>query len=601
MKSSDISITSFLTLGMVVLFTSLAATVSAQEVDFVLETPNTVVAPGETFIVSVQLENPEEVSIQGIQHVVSWDSNLLQLLSVTLPGDLEGSPTPLALAWNAPPPAGQGGDTGCSQWWDGDDLEAVSFGLVIDGEWTQILTPLVQMEMRVLSGASSESTTFASPPPDFTCGWLGSIVTDTRGNIVPTISQQLSVQISTLPAPSPFDCAEASEIVYLSWLEPLLYDSLRIERDGAVIAEIAGGIGTYEDHDAELGSTPTYRISGFSASVPSPPSACSVTVDGVIDAPDALSCLDNGSGVLLSWQNRLPYAGLVISRQGSFYKTVAAGTSTFIDTQPLLGIPVIYEVQGVIAGEQGAGSQCQIELPLPEQFFIRGDVNTDGQTNLSDPIITLQYLFIGGEMPCASAADHDDSGSLDLGDGVSLLSYLFAGGSPPALPFPTAGTDPTPDDLGCLEPCPDLDCGGNQEGDECLNSLSIGLGITNFDTTNMTNSPDPYDSLNCPSTFLGQMVQDVWFEFTAPTSGTVTLSTCYPETVPDTDLVVYQGQCGALEIIACNGDGAVCTGEVNFLAEIPELSVTAGTSYLIRLGGFATEDSGLGTLTITSD
>ena len=326
-----------------------------------------------------------------------------------------------------------------------------------------------------------------------------------------------------------------------------------------------------------------------------------MTVDGVIDAPDALSCLDNGSGVLLSWQNRLPYAGLVISRQGSFYQTVAAGTSTFIDIQPLLGIPVIYEVQGVIAGEQGAGSQCQIELPLPEQFFIRGDVNTDGQTNLSDPIITLQYLFVGGEMPCASAADHDDNGSLDLGDGVSLLSYLFAGGSPPALPFPTAGTDPTPDDLGCLEPCPDLDCGGNQEGDECLNSLSIGLGITNFDTTNMTNSPDPYDELNCPSTFLGQMVQDVWFEFTAPTSGTVTLSTCYPETVPDTDLVVYQGQCGALEIIACNGDGAVCTGEVNFLAEIPELSVTAGTSYLIRLGGFATEDFGLGTLTITSD
>ena len=174
MKSSDISITSFLTLGMVVLFTSLAATVSAQEVDFVLETPNTVVAPGETFIVSVQLENPEEVSIQGIQHVVSWDSNLLQLLSVTLPGDLEGSPTPLALAWNAPPPAGQGGDTGCSQWWDGDDLEAVSFGLVIDGEWTQILTPLVQMEMRVLSGASSESTTFASPPPDYYL-WLAGL------------------------------------------------------------------------------------------------------------------------------------------------------------------------------------------------------------------------------------------------------------------------------------------------------------------------------------------------------------------------------------------------------------------------------------------
>lgn len=597
MNSSSFSLPGLLVAGFMILFPSVSTSLSAQEVSFLLETPNAVVAPGESFTVSIHLENLDSISIQGIQHVVSWDSSRLQLLSLTLPGDLEGSPTPLALAWNAPPPAGPGGDVGCSQWWDGEALEAFSFAMVVDGDWDQSQTPLAQLEMRVLSASSNGSSTLESPAPDFSCGWLGSIVTDSRGNIVPTNSQSLPIQISNLPPPTPFDCAEASGTVYLSWIESQAYDSIRIERDGVTIGEIAGGIGTFEDSDAELGSTPDYQISGIVASVPSPASSCSVTVDGIIDAPDALSCLDNGTGVLLTWQNRLPYAGLVINRQGDFYQTVAAGTSTFVDTAPIAGIPVIYEVLGVIAGEQGQGSQCEIELPQPDLFFIRGDVTTDGQLNLSDPVVTLQYLFVGGEMPCASAADHDDSGTLDLGDGVSLLSYLFAGGSPPALPFPTAGTDPTPDSLGCLEPCPDIECGGVQEGDECLTSIPVGLGFTNFDNTNMTDSPDPYDDLLCPNNFLGQMTQDVWFSFTAPASGLATVSTCFSSTVPDTDLVIYEGSCGSLLQIACSGDFPGCS----LLAQVQGLAVTEGTTYLIRIGGWAPLEFGPGILSITID
>ncbi|HIC23935.1 MAG TPA: hypothetical protein EYO84_10940, partial [Planctomycetes bacterium] len=87
---------------MLLLCPSLTAIVMAQEVNLVLETSTTVIAPGATFEVTVVLENPGELSLQGIQHVVSWDSSYLQLLSVTLPGELAGSPTPLVLAWNAP-------------------------------------------------------------------------------------------------------------------------------------------------------------------------------------------------------------------------------------------------------------------------------------------------------------------------------------------------------------------------------------------------------------------------------------------------------------------------------------------------------------------
>ncbi|MGE4603314.1 MAG: hypothetical protein AAEJ65_10465 [Planctomycetota bacterium] len=585
-------------LAMLMMCSSLTAVVMAQEVNLVLETPTTVIAPGATFEVTVVLENPGELSIQGIQHVVSWDSSYLQLLSVTLPGELAGSPTPYVLAWNAPAPAGPGGTTGCSQWWDGNGTEAFSFGLVILGDWTESLTPLASMEMRVLSSAPNDATLLSSPPPDFTCGWLGSIVTDAQGDIIATTAEVQTIQVSDLPNPTPFECAEAAGIVYLDWLEPIAYDFVRIERDGVAIAEIAAGVGQYQDPGAQFGSTSVYQISGFSASVPSPPSSCSVTVDGIIDAPDALTCLDSGTGVLLSWQNHLPYSSLTVNRQGSLYQTLPADTSTFVDSSPIEGILVIYHVMGTIDGELGEASECMIEIPGSAVYFIRGDVTTDGQLDLSDPVTTLHYLFLGGDMPCASAADHDDSGSLDLADAVSLLSYLFIGGTPPAPPHPLPGTDPTPDNLGCLEPCPETDCSGGMEGDECLGAISIGLGSSDFDTTNMTSSIDAYDDLLCSGSFLGAMFQDIWFEFTAPDSGSATFSLCSKEVLFDTDLVVYQGDCASLLQIGCSGDAVGCPP---LTSEVQNIPVTSGTSYLVRVGGWNQDASGAGVLSITID
>ena len=89
------------------------------------------------------------------------------------------------------------------------------------------------------------------------------------------------------------------------------------------------------------------------------------------------------------------------------------------------------------------------ELPR----FLRGDTNGDGDLDLSDVIIVLQYLFQGrARVVCEKAADYDDSGELDIADGIGLLNYLFMGGRvapPPGVSVP--GIDPTPDDLRCAE------------------------------------------------------------------------------------------------------------------------------------------------------
>jgi hypothetical protein len=87
----------------------------------------------------------------------------------------------------------------------------------------------------------------------------------------------------------------------------------------------------------------------------------------------------------------------------------------------------------------------------PSAVFKRGDSNTDGSINLTDPVYTLNYLFLGGPAPtCEDAADADDSGQLNLTDAVYTLNYLFLGGLPPSPPGPeTCGVDPTDDDLTC--------------------------------------------------------------------------------------------------------------------------------------------------------
>jgi hypothetical protein len=86
-------------------------------------------------------------------------------------------------------------------------------------------------------------------------------------------------------------------------------------------------------------------------------------------------------------------------------------------------------------------------------IFIRGDTNGDAQVNISDPIATLGYLFLGGRRPpCPDAADANDDGTIGLTDAVATLNFLFWGVSPLPPPSAAPGIDLTEDVLGCGQP-----------------------------------------------------------------------------------------------------------------------------------------------------
>ena len=96
------------------------------------------------------------------------------------------------------------------------------------------------------------------------------------------------------------------------------------------------------------------------------------------------------------------------------------------------------------------------EGPPPGDRLIRGDANADGQQNITDGVVILNFLFTAGAtLPCIDAADNNDDGSVNITDGVFMLNFLFSSGADPAAPYPDCGLDPTPDELDCqaFAPC----------------------------------------------------------------------------------------------------------------------------------------------------
>ena len=92
--------------------------------------------------------------------------------------------------------------------------------------------------------------------------------------------------------------------------------------------------------------------------------------------------------------------------------------------------------------------------PLLPIRFKRGDSNQDGIADISDVIHMLRFQFFG-DVPvfCDEALDVDDTDSIDVTDPILLLVHLFLGGAPPAPPYTECGFDNT---------------GAVQDGLECL-------------------------------------------------------------------------------------------------------------------------------------
>ncbi len=63
--------------------------------------------------------------------------------------------------------------------------------------------------------------------------------------------------------------------------------------------------------------------------------------------------------------------------------------------------------------------------------FIRSDSNASGDVDIADPVETLFFVFVDGDLVCRDAADSNDDGAVSFVDALHTLVYLFLDGAPP--------------------------------------------------------------------------------------------------------------------------------------------------------------------------
>jgi hypothetical protein len=111
--------------------------------------------------------------------------------------------------------------------------------------------------------------------------------------------------------------------------------------------------------------------------------------------------------------------------------------------------------------------------------------------------------------------------------------------------------------------------------DRCFNALPLVNGFTSGNNVAATlTGSDPV--MPC-----GNASKDVWYSYSAPCTGIVTVNTCSPATTFDTVLAAWEGSCGcnALVLLACNDDFCGTRSQIVFTA-------AAGTVYYVSVAGF---------------
>ena len=159
-----------------------------------------------------------------------------------------------------------------------------------------------------------------------------------------------------------------------------------------------------------------------------------------------LSCSAPAGGIELAWTNGSAYDAIRIYRGAELVASIEGTGTTWSEAyRPMPGEP--YRVAPVVGELEGPGSVCVAVRPL---VFLRGDVEVNGEINITDAISILGFLFIGGDEPaCLDAADVNDDAEVNITDGIALLGFLFLSGAAPAPPFPSPGYDTTPDGTLC--------------------------------------------------------------------------------------------------------------------------------------------------------
>ncbi len=182
------------------------------------------------------------------------------------------------------------------------------------------------------------------------------------------------------------------------------------------------------------------------------PAFATVTVVDASGPVEDLSCaFDGADAVTLTWQNPLgsSFNAIRVLRDGEQIDEIGGNVESYRDESLGGVLAPSYTIQPLVdlGAVNGCAATCR--TASPGEPFIRGDVNFDGNFNITDGVLILRSVAAGGVITCRDAADVDDDGVVGITDAIYGLNFLFQSGPGIPPPFGELGPDPTDDDLVC--------------------------------------------------------------------------------------------------------------------------------------------------------
>ncbi|MEM7260579.1 MAG: hypothetical protein AAF488_01220 [Planctomycetota bacterium] len=169
---------------------------------------------------------------------------------------------------------------------------------------------------------------------------------------------------AAVPPVTAVTCVSAGGDVTLSWANNAAYENIEIKRDGAVIANLAGGMTSYLDPNPGSGVY-SYSITGTIAPDDSPPTACSVTVSNV-NAITGITCEQIDEDASLNWTNNggvfsPTYDSIEVARNGVVLAVLPGTATSYLDVDADPG-NTTYILTAVIGGEASAPTPCTMTI-----------------------------------------------------------------------------------------------------------------------------------------------------------------------------------------------------------------------------------------------
>jgi len=252
-------------------------------------------------------------------------------------------------------------------------------------------------------------------------------------------------------------------------------------------------------------------------------------------------------------------------------------------------------------GASGFSSEVSIPVTAGNQYLIRVGGWNAGEVS---GILEISCTAAGGPEACCFAdgscsdltpGDCSMMGGTSQGIGTDCASAscpqpeacCFSDGScTDSLPADCAGSGGISQGSGT--DCATTVCPIPPANDDCANASVVTDGTTMFDTTDATDS-GVLPTGGCSGS---SVANDVWYEYTASCTGTVTIDT-EGSMAPfdDSVLAVYDTSCGGARL-GCDDDGG------SGLLSTVSVDVTAGDVLIIQVFGFGSTNDGPGQLNI---